>query len=168
MSREVAVADLWRHRDLDDRTEISVMVRRFYFDVAQDGLLGPMFNDVARVDWDVHVAKLVDYWCRTLLAEPGYSGNPYTAHRAIHARQAFTAAQFERWLELFHETVDLGWSGPYAERAKAFGRKVAAIHSRQLIGEAVVYRPGEFDPADPGLSTDAGPSSLPVRLRGGA
>lgn len=141
------------------------MVRRFYFDVAQDDLLGPMFNDVARVDWGVHVPKLVDYWCRTLLAEPGYSGNPYTAHREVHAKRAFTAAQFERWLDLFHETVDLGWSGPYAERAKAFARKVAAIHSKQLIGSPVVYSPGEFDPSDPQLSTESGPGALPVTLR---
>ena len=102
------------------------------------------------------------------MSEPGYSGNPYRAHLEVHAKRAFTAAQFERWLELFHETVDLGWSGPYAERAKAFGRKVAAIHSKQLTGTAVVYVPGEFDGDDPALSTDAGPTSLPVGLRGHA
>src|SRR3546814_5694738 len=38
-------------RDLDDESEIAEMVRRFYADVAQDDLLGPMFNDVAQVDW---------------------------------------------------------------------------------------------------------------------
>ena len=30
-------------RDLDDPDEIAEMVRRFYQDVAQDELLGPMF-----------------------------------------------------------------------------------------------------------------------------
>lgn len=151
-----------RPRDLDDRTEIAEMVRRFYADVAQDELLCPIFNGVARVDWGVHVPKLVDYWCRTLLAEPGYVGNPYTAHREVHARQAFTAEHFVRWLDLFHETIDLGWSGPYAERAKAFARKVAAIHSKQLIGVPVVYTSGELDPADPALSTAAPSAPLPV------
>lgn len=34
-------------RDLDDREQVAEMVRRFYRDVAQDDLLGPMFNDVA-------------------------------------------------------------------------------------------------------------------------
>lgn len=156
----------WRNRDLDDPVEIAEMVRRFYFDVAQDAVLGPMFNEVARVDWGVHVPKLADYWRRALLSEPGYSGNPYRAHLAVHAKRAFTVAQFERWLELFHDTVDLGWSGPYAERAKAFGRKVAAIHSKQLTGTAVVHLPGEFDPDDPQLSTETGPADLPVGLGG--
>ena len=39
-------------RDLDGPEEVSEMVRRFYQGVAQDDLLGPMFNDVAQVDWN--------------------------------------------------------------------------------------------------------------------
>src|SRR5690606_40718107 len=59
---------LWRGRDLDDRVEIAEMVRRFYADVAQDDLLGPMFNDVAQVDWSAHLPKLTAFWCRALLS----------------------------------------------------------------------------------------------------
>ena len=44
--------------DLDSPGEIAEMVRRFYQDVAQDDLLGPVFNDVARVDWNEHLPKL--------------------------------------------------------------------------------------------------------------
>jgi hemoglobin len=58
-------------RDLDTPEEITEMVRRFYADVAQDDLLGPMFNDVARVDWSEHLPKLTDFWCRALLDLPG-------------------------------------------------------------------------------------------------
>ena len=43
-------------RDLDDPDEIAEMVRRFYQDVAQDELLGPMFEEVAQVDWSAHTA----------------------------------------------------------------------------------------------------------------
>src|SRR3546814_14073495 len=42
-------------RDLDDESVIAEMVRRFYADVAQDELLGPMFNDVGQVDWSEHL-----------------------------------------------------------------------------------------------------------------
>jgi hypothetical protein len=44
-------------RDLDTPEEIAEMVRRFYSDVAQDDLLGPIFNDVARVDWSEHLPE---------------------------------------------------------------------------------------------------------------
>lgn len=130
-----------RDRDLDDPVEIAEMVRRFYSDVAQDDLLGPMFNDVARVDWSEHLPKLTAFWCRALLSIPGYEGNPYRAHQLVHARRSFTTAHFERWLELFHETLELGWSGPNVERAKAFAQRVAEVHSRQLAGETVVFIP---------------------------
>jgi hemoglobin len=128
-------------KDLEDPQEIAEMVRRFYADVAQDELLGPMFNDVARVDWAEHLPKLTAFWCRALLSMPGYEGNPYRAHLDVHAQRPFTAAHFQRWLDLFHETLDGGWSGPKVAQAKALARKVAAVHSKQIIGAPVVWQP---------------------------
>ena len=124
-------------RDLDTPREIAEMVRRFYADVAQDDLLGPVFHRVARVDWSEHLPKLTAFWCRALLGEPGYDGNPFRAHALVHARQAFTPAHFERWLTLFHETLELGWTGANVRRALDLADNVARVHSNQLLGEAV-------------------------------
>lgn len=137
--RERAVSDWWRGRDLDDSTEIAEMVRRFYADVAQDDLLGPLFNEVARVDWSEHLPKLTAFWCRALLGEYGYQGNPFRAHIEVHEREPFTRAHFERWLDMFHETLDLGWEGPHVDQAKELARRVAMVHSKQIIGDTVVY-----------------------------
>jgi hemoglobin len=124
-------------RDLDTPSEIAEMVRRFYADVAMDDLLGHMFNDVAAVDWSEHLPKLTAFWCRALLGQQGYQGNPFRAHALVHAREAFTAAHFRRWLSLFHDTVELGGTGPNAERALELAANVARVHSHQLIGHAV-------------------------------
>jgi hemoglobin len=123
--------------DLKDPEEVAELVRRFYRDVAQDDLLGPMFNDVAKVDWAEHLPKLTAFWCRALFGLPGYSGNPFRAHRDVHDQQTFTPAHFARWLELFEETMDLGWAGPTASKAKDLARNVARVHAGQLIGEEV-------------------------------
>jgi hemoglobin len=123
--------------DLDSREQIGEMVRRFYADVTQDDLLGPMFNQVARVDWSEHLPKLTAFWCRALLGEPGYQGNPFRAHALVHERRPFTAAHFERWLSLFHETIELGWTGPNARRALALADNVARVHRQQLLGHAI-------------------------------
>ena len=123
--------------DLDTPAEIAEMVRRFYADVAQDHLLGPMFNEVARVDWSEHLDKLTDFWARALLGIPGYQGNPYRAHTLIHRQCPFTIAHFEQWLGLFYETLDLGWVGPRTEQARRFAARIARVHSQQLVGEAV-------------------------------
>lgn len=123
-------------RDLDDPAEIAEMVRRFYADVAQDDVLGPMFNDVAKVDWSEHLPKLAAFWSRALLGLPGYAGNPFRAHALVHSQESFRVEHFERWLSLFHETLEMGWTGPIADRAAAIADNVARVHSQQLIGVA--------------------------------
>ena len=123
--------------DLDTSDQVAEMVRRFYQDVAQDDLLGPVFNDVAQVDWSEHLPKLTAFWCRALLGLEGYTGNPFRAHALINERSPFTIAHFERWLQLFGDTVELGWVGPNADRALALARNVARVHSGQFLGAAV-------------------------------
>jgi hemoglobin len=136
--------------DLDTPTEVAEMVRTFYQAVAQDDLLGPMFNDVAHVDWTEHLPKLTAFWCRALFAQPGYEGSPYRKHQLIDAQEPFTVAHFNRWLDLFHEALDLGWMGPRVEQAKELAGKVAAVHSRQIVGIEVAQHP----------STDGGPTRV--------
>lgn len=124
-------------RDLDTPEEIAEMVRRFYQDVAQDDLLGPLFNDVAQVDWAEHLPKLTAFWCRALLSIPGYEGNPFRAHTEVHQRSPFRPEHFERWLQLFRDTVELGWVGPRASHAVAFAERVAQVHQARLVGDPV-------------------------------
>lgn len=131
-------------RDLDSLAEIDEMVRCFYGDVAQDLLLGPLFNDVAKVDWSEHLPKLVLFWARALLDVEGYSGNPFAKHAQIHRQSELTAQHFLRWLELFHETIDGGWCGPKAEQAKTLARNVANVHSGQLLDQPIEF----VDPAE--------------------
>lgn len=130
-----------RRGDLDSVSQIAEMVRRFYADVAQDELLGPMFNDVAQVDWSEHLPKLTAFWARALLGLSGYVGNPYRAHAEVNAKVPFQAAHFERWLSLFSETLE-DWEGPNVDRALELAANVARVHSQQLIGVPVVLAPG--------------------------
>lgn len=114
------------------------MVRRFYGDVEVDPLLGPLFNDVAKVVWPEHLLKLTAFWCRALIDQPGYAGNPFQAHKLVHQQQSFLPDHFVRWLTLFERTLDEGWAGPNTDRARMLAGNVARVHSGQLIGEAVV------------------------------
>ncbi len=128
-------------RDLDTPEEVAEMVRRFYQDVAQDPLLGPIFIEVAQVDWNEHLPKLTAFWNRVLLGLPGFSGNPMRAHAEVHEQVPFTPALFDRWLTLFHDTVGGGWVGPRADQALALARNVARVHSAQLTGTAFEWVP---------------------------
>jgi hemoglobin len=118
--------------DLDTRTAIHDLVVRFYREIALDELLGPLFDEVAEVDWARHIPKLIDYWCRVLLGEAGYDGLFVASHRRVHALEPFREELYIRWLELFVSAVDAEWSGPKAEQAKAHACHMASVLGRQL------------------------------------
>jgi hemoglobin len=119
--------------DLRTRAQIHDLVVRFYREIVFDDLLGPVFTEVAEVDWSIHMPKLIDYWCRVLLGEPGYDGQILTAHREVHRLERFRKEFFDRWYLLFVETVDEGWRGPIAERAKAHAARIAGALARRLL-----------------------------------
>lgn len=135
-------------RDLDTVDEVAEMVRRFYQDVAQDDLLGPLFVEVAGVDWNEHLPKLTAFWSRVLLGIHGYDGNPMRAHRETHRQEPFTHAHFERWISLFYDTIRGGWRGPVADRAMVLARNVAKVHSTQLTGDPY-FAPPPGEGGDP-------------------
>lgn len=111
--------------------DVERMVRDFYRQAAMDDLLGPVFA-AAHVNWYAHVGTLIEFWSWQLLGVPGYAGQPLLAHEPVHQRTPLTPAHYERWIELFVETVDGLFVGPRAELAKGRGRKMAAAMERLL------------------------------------
>ena len=115
------------------RSQIHDLVVHFYREIVFDDLLGPVFEEVAEVDWAVHIPKLIDYWCRVLLGQPGYDGYILHAHEEVHAIERFRPELFDRWYLLFVESIDAGWEGPVAERAKAHAARMAGVLAGRLI-----------------------------------
>jgi hemoglobin len=113
---------------IEDIDDVELLVRRFYQAVIPDPLLGPIFHDFG-VDWGVHIPKLVDFWGGRLLGLPGYEGNPVGAHQPVLDRHPFGAAELERWLELWDETVDELFVGDVAALAKQRARLAAGAIS---------------------------------------
>ena len=88
-----------RRRPIETVGDVEELVRRFYQAAIPDPLLGPVSHAFG-VDWSVHIPKLVAFWSRELLGEPGYSGRPVGAHGPVLDRRPFGAAEVARWLEL--------------------------------------------------------------------
>lgn len=83
-----------------DETMIERLVRRFYAQVQEDALLGPVF--AARVsDWDVHITKLCAFWSSVALMSGRYHGQPMQKHINL----PIDGSHFDRWLELFERTA---------------------------------------------------------------
>jgi hemoglobin len=130
-------APCWAHlfetptSDIGDRADVERFVRDFYRQAAMDDVLGPVFA-AAGINWNAHIETLVDFWSWQLFGKRGYVGNPLRAHEPAHARTPFTAGHFERWLELFENTIDNLFAGAVAELAKARARKMADALRRLL------------------------------------
>jgi hemoglobin len=127
--------------DIADRVDIERFVRDFYRQAAMDDVLGPVFA-AAGMNWNAHIETLVEFWSWQLFGERGYVGNPLRAHEPAHARTPFTDEHFERWLELFENTIDNLFVGPVAELAKARANKMATAMRRLLSDVADVIDVG--------------------------
>jgi hemoglobin len=121
-------------RDLDGRAQIHDLVVSFYREIVFDDLLGPLFDEVAEVDWTEHIPKLIDFWCRVLLGERGYDGYIIGSHQRVHELERLRPEHFERWLTLWSTAVDGGWAGPGAEQAKDHAAHMAQVLARRLVG----------------------------------
>ena len=85
------------------------MVTRQCSDVVQDELLQPYFNfGPGFIDWQAHIGSVSDFWCHVILYAPDYHIDTIDHHRALHEGDPFTPELFDRWLQIFHDTVDGG------------------------------------------------------------
>ena len=118
--------------DLDTRERVEAFVDAFYQRLLADERLAPIFLDVARIDLQVHLPHIKDYWCKLLLGEQGYRRHTMNIHRELHAQRTLTAADFERWLGLFTATLDENYAGPYAEKARRIAAAIADNMEKSL------------------------------------
>jgi hemoglobin len=111
--------------DIVSRDDIIQLVDGFYTRVQKDDVLGPIFNDIARVDWAAHLPKMYDFWESVLFGTAQFKGNPLAVHRALASRAPMTGAAFERWIVLFHKTVDELFDGAMAAQVKDRAERIA-------------------------------------------
>jgi hemoglobin len=124
-----------RGRDLDSVEEIVELVTRQYADVVQDDLLEPYFTfGPDHLDWQAHIASVADYWQHVVLLTPDYDIDVLEGHRHLHDQRPFTPELFDRWLQIFIDTVDSGWSGPNATLAKKRATGMSRAMANRYLG----------------------------------
>jgi hemoglobin len=101
-------------KTLDSRADLEILLDRFYGRVREDQKIGPIFNEVAKVDWDQHVKKIYNFWDDLLFGAHSYHGRPFPPHVPLGLK----VEHFERWLELFFQTTDELFEGQKADEIK--------------------------------------------------
>lgn len=114
-------------KQIENRTDVELLVNQFYQKIRQDPELGPIFDDIAQVDWDVHLPKMYDFWEGILFGTLNYNGRPMPPHFRLTTKYTLTPQHFDRWLALFFENVDALFEGDKAEDVKYRAYSIATI-----------------------------------------
>lgn len=113
--------------DITTRADVENLVNVFYEKVRADALLGPVFTEIARVEWETHLPKLYDFWESILFGTGTYRGRPMPPHFRLNERHPFRPEHFDTWLALFYQTVDELFRGEKAQEAKVRAMNIASV-----------------------------------------
>ena len=121
-------------KDIENREDVSLLVRSFYAKVRADTVLAPIFNGIIN-DWESHLELLTDFWETQLFLKRKYYGNPIKAHNEVDDRMnhTITPEHFGLWLNLWFETIDTLFSGDNAFIAKNRARQISSMLYLQMF-----------------------------------
>lgn len=115
-------------KEILDLEDIKLLVNSFYGKVREDELLSPIFNEAIQDRWPEHMEKMYTFWQTLLLGERTYKGNPFGPHATLF----ITKIHFDRWLDLFYQTVNTLFEGEKAEEAKWRASRIAEVFQMRL------------------------------------
>lgn len=127
-------------KDIRNDDDIRLLVETFYGRVQDNERLNHIFSNVARVHWDHHLPKMIDFWSNLIFQTGRYKGKPFRKHLPLPLEEK----DFYIWYGLFEETVDNLFYGERAEYAKEMASKIAASFSiRMKMDGKFESKPGE-------------------------
>ncbi len=118
--------------DIIDREDVVLLVNSFYYKVQESPILGFIFDDIAKLNWDEHLPRMHSFWASALFNEQSFNGNPMRKHIALSKITPMTEVQFNEWLTLFYQTVDEHFIGRKADEAKARASNIARNFRRNI------------------------------------
>ncbi len=118
--------------DISTKEDIEMIIRLFYEKVKKDDTIGFFFSEVAAVDWERHLPKMSAFWENVLFYTGEYEGNPLVTHRQLNEQHKAEPRHFERWQQLFNETIDANFAGDNAEKMKRHARAIARVMQQKI------------------------------------
>jgi len=120
-------------KKIEKLEDVQLLVRSFYNKVLEDDMLAPFFAYVKQHHWDRHLEVLDAFWCNVLFYSGNYYGNPLQVHTTLHRFSKLEDKSFDRWLQLFEETVDELFEGEKAAMAKQRALSIATIMKVKIL-----------------------------------
>ncbi|HTS44426.1 MAG TPA: group III truncated hemoglobin [Puia sp.] len=125
-------------KDIETKADIELLVNNFYEKVKADPVIGYIFTDVAKVNWEKHLPVMYQFWENTLFYTGGYAGNPMTVHRRLHNMTPLKPEHFQQWIKLFSQTVDELFSGEKASLAKERAVSISSLMQIKIENNSIL------------------------------
>lgn len=115
-------------KEIEDRQDVILLVNKFYQRVRQDELIGPIFNEKIGKHWAEHLQTMYDFWESRLFDKDTYEGRPLMKHKPLPIGKP----NFDRWLQLWNETIDDYFVGDVADLARSKAESIGRFFQEKL------------------------------------
>jgi hemoglobin len=126
-------------KEIENRKDVQLLVNSFYEKVKADPVIGFIFNDIVKVNWERHLPVMYDFWENTLFYTGNYNGNPMEIHSRLNKLFPLSPRHFQQWTGLFIQTVDELFAGEKAELAKQRAVSISTVMQIKIL-----QKPGHF------------------------
>ena len=123
-----------KRADITGIKDIEILVETFYGQARKDPQIGTYFNDLIEIDWDSHFPRMFTFWESVLFGTASYQGNAMTPHFKLHQLKPFVSEDFDKWYQIWEETVDKLFDGPMAENAKEKAKSIKELMKHKILG----------------------------------
>jgi len=118
--------------DIENRKDIDRLVAIFYEKAFADDVIGYIFHNAPGFVLEKHLPVIADFWQSVLFATAGYKGNPMLKHIELNKHLPLQPEHFERWLQLWEETVKENFEGKIADDAISKSKSIAFLMNNKI------------------------------------
>ena len=113
--------------DIETKQDLEILLSKFYTKLFSDETISYIFTDVAKINLETHLPKIIDFWNLSLFGKGNYSNNVMKIHLDLNQEEKLNEKHFKTWLNTFNLTVDESFSGKNSEIIKTKALSIATV-----------------------------------------
>ena len=134
--------DTTLYERIGGRERLVFLLKRFYADVRQHALIGPVF--AAHIeDWPSHIEKIADFWSGVTGGPPLYSGPMPFKHVPLGLEEAHFGAWLGLWRRHCEAHLPPAEAREFIGVAEMIGQRLRFIISRVSGNDGGLAAPGQ-------------------------
>lgn len=113
--------------DINNRVDVEKFVNAFFKKLMNDEEFSYIFSEIAGIKLLSHLDAQYDFWESAIFQNSKYKEDILMIHLELHFKYKLNQNHFNRWLNLFNETVDELFDGNNASKAKEKALSIASV-----------------------------------------